>query len=150
MPRRPGVLLLGLDLDDAGVWVRAVQLGAEHVLFLPDAETWLLDRIADAVEGVGPPARTVAVLGGRGGAGASTLACALAVTAARRGLRTVLVDGDPLGGGLDILLGGETAAGLRWPDLMRLTGPGQRCRAGPGAARAQAARHAGLPVLGPR
>ncbi|MFJ4092311.1 septum site-determining protein Ssd [Kitasatospora sp. NPDC089913] len=117
MPRRPGVLLLGLDLDDAGVWVRAVQLGAEHVLFLPDAETWLLDRIADAVEGVGPPARTVAVLGGRGGAGASTLACALAVTAARRGLRTVLVDGDPLGGGLDILLGGETAAGLRWPDL---------------------------------
>ncbi|MFB6889733.1 septum site-determining protein Ssd [Kitasatospora sp. NPDC056327] len=117
LPRRPGVLLLGLDLDDAGIWVRAVQLGAEHVLFLPEAETWLLDRVADAVEGVGAPARTVAVLGGRGGAGASTLACALAVTAARRGLRTALVDGDPLGGGLDILLGGETAAGLRWPDL---------------------------------
>ncbi|WP_380285883.1 septum site-determining protein Ssd [Kitasatospora purpeofusca] len=117
LPRRPGVLLLGTDLDDAGVWVRAVQLGAEHVLFLPDAEAWLLDRVADAAEGVGAPARTVAVLGGRGGAGASTLACALAVTAARRGLRTVLVDGDPLGGGLDILLGGETAAGLRWPDL---------------------------------
>ncbi|WP_327678486.1 septum site-determining protein Ssd [Kitasatospora sp. NBC_00458] len=117
LPRRAGVLLLGLDLDDPGVWVRAVQLGAEHVLFLPDAEAWLLDRIADAVEGVGTPALTVAVIGGRGGAGASTLACALAVTAARRGRRTVLVDGDPLGGGLDLLLGGETAAGLRWPDL---------------------------------
>ncbi|MED7954621.1 septum site-determining protein Ssd [Streptomyces sp. BE303] len=117
LPRRAGVLLLGLDLDDPGVWVRAVQLGAEHVLFLPDAEAWLLDRIADAVEGVGTPALTVAVLGGRGGAGASTLACALAVTAARRGRRTVLVDGDPLGGGLDLLLGSETAAGLRWPDL---------------------------------
>ncbi|MEV6207442.1 septum site-determining protein Ssd [Kitasatospora sp. NPDC051914] len=117
LPRRSGVLLLGLDLDDGSVWVRAVRLGAEHVLFLPDAQAWLLDRIADAAEGVGPPALTVGVLGGRGGAGASTLACALAVTAARNGHRTMLVDADPLGGGLDVLLGGETAEGLRWPDL---------------------------------
>ncbi|AUG78233.1 septum formation initiator [Kitasatospora sp. MMS16-BH015] len=117
LTRRAGVLLLGLDLDDGDVWVRAVQLGAEHVLFLPDAQAWLLDRIADAAEGVGPPALTVAVLGGRGGGGASTLACALAVTAARLGHRTMLIDADPLGGGLDILLGGETAGGLRWPDL---------------------------------
>ncbi|MEU2630968.1 septum site-determining protein Ssd, partial [Kitasatospora sp. NPDC007106] len=117
LPRRAGVLLLGLDLDDGSVWVRAVRLGAEHVLFLPDAQAWLLDRIADAAEGVGPPALTVGVLGGRGGAGASTLACALAVTAARSGHRTMLVDADPLGGGLDVLLGGETAEGLRWPDL---------------------------------
>ena len=29
----------------------------------------------------------------------------------------MLLDGDPLGGGLDVLLGGETARGLRWPDL---------------------------------
>ncbi|GAA2232537.1 MULTISPECIES: septum site-determining protein Ssd [Kitasatospora] len=115
--RRAGVLLLGLDLDDCEVWVRAVRLGAEHVLFLPDAQAWLLDRIADAAEGVGPPALTVAVLGGRGGAGASTLACALAITAARTGHRTMLIDADPLGGGLDVLLGGEGAGGLRWPDL---------------------------------
>jgi len=87
------------------------------VVFLPDGESWLRDRIADATEGVGAQALTVAVLGGRGGAGASTLACALAVTAAREGHRTVLVDGDPLGGGLDVLLGGEAAMGLRWPDL---------------------------------
>ncbi|MGW6913399.1 septum site-determining protein Ssd [Kitasatospora sp. NPDC054939] len=122
LPRRGGVLLLGLDLDDAAVWVRAVRLGAEHVLFLPDAEAWLLDRIADATEGAGASALTVAVLGGRGGAGASTLACALAVTAARTGRRTMLVDGDPLGGGLDILLGGESARGLRWPDLVGARG----------------------------
>ncbi|MFJ5922396.1 septum site-determining protein Ssd [Kitasatospora sp. NPDC092948] len=117
LPRRPGVLLLGLDLDDGEIWVRAVRLGAEHVLFLPDAQPWLLDRIADATEGVGPPALTVAVLGGRGGAGASTLACALAVRAARAGHRTMLIDGDPLGGGLDVLLGAEQTGGLRWPDL---------------------------------
>lgn len=117
LPRRGGVLLIGRDLDDSGVWMRAVGVGADHVLFLPDAEPWLLDRIADVVEGVGAHAMTVAVLGGRGGAGASTLACALAVTAAREGHRTMLVDADPLGGGLDVLLGAESTSGLRWPDL---------------------------------
>ncbi|MFJ6212276.1 septum site-determining protein Ssd [Streptomyces sp. NPDC092296] len=117
LPRRGGVLLIGRDLDDCEVWMRAVGIGADHVLFLPDAESWLLDRIADTAEGVGAHALTVAVVGGRGGAGASTLACALAVTAAREGHRTMLIDGDPLGGGLDVLLGAEGATGLRWPDL---------------------------------
>jgi secretion/DNA translocation related CpaE-like protein len=115
--RRKGVLLVGRDLDDQEVWRRAVDIGADHVLFLPDAESWLVDRIADVAEGVSEPALTIGVVGGRGGAGASTLACALAVTAARDGRRSMLIDGDPLGGGLDILLGAERAGGLRWPDL---------------------------------
>jgi len=115
--RRPGVLLVGRDLDEPGIWRRAVALGAEHVVLLPDGEEWLLDRIADAAEGVGARALTLAVLGGRGGAGASTLACALAVTAAREGRRALLVDADPLGGGVDVLLGAERAAGVRWPEL---------------------------------
>ncbi|NDZ86186.1 septum formation initiator, partial [Streptomyces sp. SID10115] len=98
--RRRGVVLVGRDQDDPGVWQRAVEIGADHVLVLPDGEQWLVDRIADVAEGVGRPALTVGVIGGRGGAGASTLACALAVTAAREGRRTMLVDADPLGGGL--------------------------------------------------
>ncbi|WP_338896893.1 septum site-determining protein Ssd [Streptomyces sp. TG1A-60] len=113
--RRRGVVLVGKDQDDSGVWQRAVEIGADHVLMLPDGEQWLVDRIADVAEGVGRPALTVGVIGGRGGAGASTLACALAVTSARQGRRTLLVDADPLGGGLDVLLGGESAEGLRWP-----------------------------------
>ncbi|MFF5127703.1 septum site-determining protein Ssd [Streptomyces syringium] len=113
--RREGVVLVGRDQDDPGVWQRAVGIGARNVVLLPDGESWLVDRIADAVEGVGRPALTVGVIGGRGGAGASTLACALAVGAARAGRRTMLIDGDPLGGGLDVLLGGEKAEGLRWP-----------------------------------
>lgn len=115
--RRRGVLLVGRDQDDPDVWRRAVEIGADGVLRLPDAENWLIDRIADVAEGVGQQALTVGVLGGRGGAGASTLACALAVSAVRSGTRTMLVDGDPLGGGLDVLLGGECAEGLRWPDF---------------------------------
>ncbi|MFZ3569749.1 septum site-determining protein Ssd [Streptomyces sp. BH097] len=113
--RRHGVILVGRDQDDSGVWRRAVEIGADHVLVLPDGEQWLMDRIADVAEGVGRPALTVGVLGGCGGAGASTLACALAVASARSGRRTLLVDADPLGGGLDVLLGGEAVDGLRWP-----------------------------------
>ncbi|WP_137988532.1 septum site-determining protein Ssd [Streptomyces vilmorinianum] len=118
--RRQGVILVGREsgeLDDPGVWRRAVEIGADCVLRLPDAESWLVDRIADAAEGAGRQALTVGVIGGRGGAGASTLACALALAAARTGRRTLLVDGDPLGGGLDVLLGGERAEGRRWPDF---------------------------------
>lgn len=29
------------DLDNAGVWHEAVQVGASHVMFLPDAHSWL-------------------------------------------------------------------------------------------------------------
>lgn len=117
LPRRSGVVLLGDDLDDASVWETAVRVGAEHVVFLPDAEPWLTERLADAAEGVGAEAAVVAVVGGRGGSGATTLACALAVTAARSGRRALLVDGDPLGGGIDLCFGRETDGGLRWPDL---------------------------------
>lgn len=119
--RRPGVVLVGRDLDDAGVWRRAVVLGAEQVVFLPDAEGWLVDRFADTAEGISS-AVTVCVVGGRGGAGASTLSAALAVTGMRQGSRVLLVDGDPLGGGLDLVLGGEDAVGLRWPELAAARG----------------------------
>ncbi|KAB7847712.1 septum site-determining protein Ssd [Streptomyces mobaraensis] len=115
LPHRENVVLVGREPADPDLWRRAVLVGARNVALLPDEEGWLVDRIADTVEDVDGPALTVGVIGGRGGAGASTLACALAIGAARAGRRTMLVDADPLGGGLDVLLGAERVDGLRWP-----------------------------------
>lgn len=141
LPRRGAVVLLG-DLDDAGVWQRAVEVGAEQVVVLPEAEEALIARLADAAEGGAGEAEVVAVVGGRGGAGATTLACALAVTAARTGRRVLLVDGDPLGGGIDLVFGGEGDRGLRWPDLEATQG-----RVPAGALADALPRMAGLSVL---
>ncbi|HVE97679.1 MAG TPA: septum site-determining protein Ssd [Mycobacteriales bacterium] len=116
VPRRRGVVLVGHDLDDALVWQRAVELGADHVIFLPDAEAWLVGRLADTAQGT-PAGTVVGVVGGRGGAGATTLAVALALTAQRDGHPTFLLDADPVGGGLDVVLGAEDATGARWPDV---------------------------------
>ena len=122
LPRRPGVVLLGEDLDDAGIWRLAVEVGAEHVVFLPDGEAWLVEMLAESVEPSRQTGELVAVVGGRGGAGATTLAAALAVTASRQARRVLLVDADPLGGGIDLVFGGESDAGLRWPDLGAASG----------------------------
>ncbi|GAA2492083.1 septum formation initiator [Winogradskya humida] len=121
LPRRYGVLVVGLNPIDDDVWDLAESLGAEHLALLPEAEPWVVDRITAAIQ---PPAagRAIAVIGGRGGAGASTLAGGLAVTAVRRGLRTLLLDADPLGGGLDLVLGWERLSGLRWPALAEAGG----------------------------
>ena len=114
--RRGGVVLVCLGEPDPAVWRAAVELGAEHVAVLPEAQEWLAQRIRRLLA-ARPPAPVLAVVGGRGGAGASVLAAALALTAADRGLAVTLLDLDPLGGGLDLVLGAEAAPGLRWPDL---------------------------------
>ena len=142
LPRRPGVVLLGDDLDDAGVWQAAVELGAEHVRHLPEDEAWLLTRFGDAAEGPAAEGPLLAVVGGRGGAGATVLAAAIAVTAVRLGRSALLVDGDPFGGGIDLVLGGESERGLRWPELAATRG-----RVPAGALAQALPRVGGLAVL---
>jgi secretion/DNA translocation related CpaE-like protein len=126
LPRRPDVVIAARSGGALDPWQYVRPLGAGHVATLPTAEAWLVDRFA-ASRDTGVPARVVAVLGGRGGAGASVLAAGLAVTAANLGRRVLLVDADPLGGGLDLVLGWEDDSGLRWPELTatsgRLDGP---------------------------
>lgn len=113
--RRREVVLLGRDLGDAD-WQRAVTLGAEHVARLPDAERWLIDRLADCGEGPPVHGSIVAVMSTGGGAGASTFAATLAAVAAED-RSVLLVDLDPSAGGLDVLVGREGVDATRWEDL---------------------------------
>jgi len=129
LPRRANVVLVSHEGGD-DVWPRAVALGADQVCVLPDADSALLDQLAGCAEPGAPAAAQIAVIGGRGGAGASTLAAALAVTGARAGDRVTFVDADPLSGGADLLFAGESAAGARWSDLAEAQGriPGRALR----------------------
>lgn len=113
--RRRDVILVGRHMGDTD-WQRAVTLGAEHVACLPDSERWLIDRIADSGEGPLRHGLVLGIVSSGGGAGASSLAVTLAGLAAQDS-RVLLVDLDPLAGGVDVLLGREAATGARWTDL---------------------------------
>lgn len=88
-------------------------------------------RGADGTEERGP-GPLLGVVGARGGAGASILAAVLARDLLRRGGRpVVLVDGAGASAGIDVGLGIEEVAGVRWPDLLGVRGvvPGEDLRA---------------------
>src|SRR5690606_18363078 len=107
---------------DFSVYPDAMRIGARDVLVLPDAEQQLVALLTESTDHAGEEALVVSVIGGRGGAGASLLAAALALAGHRAGLRTALVDADPLGGGLDILLGAEHVPGSRWEEFSNRQG----------------------------
>ncbi|MGN6782398.1 MAG: septum site-determining protein Ssd [Marmoricola sp.] len=120
-PRRPAVHVLGAGSVPDRAFREAVRLGAETVAELPASADWLVDLLTDAGEKPRRPARTVGVLGGCGGAGATVLACALATRAAQD-RPTLLVDADVLGPGVERVLGEETRTGVRWDALGAATG----------------------------
>ena len=122
LPRRPGVVVVAGGPLAAPAWAAAVELGAERVAVLPDDEAWLAARAAEAVRSPVERGPLVVVGGSCGGAGVSTLATALALSAAQDAGGVLLVDADPWGGGLDLLLGAEDADGLRWPALSGVRG----------------------------
>ena len=97
-------------------WRVAVAVGAQQLAVLPTDERVLLDGVLDLQDSSG--ALVVGCVAATGGAGASTVASALAVAAARQGAATLLIDADPPGGGLDLLFGLEHTPGVRWPDLV--------------------------------
>ncbi len=120
-PRRAQVLLLSTAAGDTDTYRAALELGAERLVVLPDDAAWLTERLLDAADdGLGPGA-VVGVVGGSGGAGATTFACALGQVAARSG-SAVVMDTDHLGPGIDRVLGLEAAGGVRWTDLETTTG----------------------------
>ncbi|WP_141014755.1 septum site-determining protein Ssd [Nocardioides sambongensis] len=105
--------------DDA--FRTALALGARQVVELPVSAGWLVDLLTDLTEQGADRGQVVGVIGGSGGAGATTLACAMGQWAARR-TTAALVDCDPQGPGLDRMLGMERCEGFRWDALCRTTG----------------------------
>ncbi|MFI0374302.1 septum site-determining protein Ssd [Actinomadura sp. 1N219] len=122
LQRRQGVVLVTGDGATPEAYRLAVEVGAQDVAALPDHEDWLINAFAAAGEPEGGWATTLCVVGSRGGAGASVLATALGLAAAGQGLRTLLVDADPFGGGVDLMLGLEEHEGVRWHDLAERRG----------------------------
>lgn len=152
-PRRDGVHVVGRDRCGEQVLRGALALGAETVLELPDAESRLVELLADAADGGGHRARVVGVVGGSGGVGASTLAAALALRAAsahpgprrppRGDLPVLLVDADPMGGGLERVLGLDGEEGTHWGRLAESAG-----RLGSASLRSSLPQAKGVGVLG--
>lgn len=141
LPRRDHVTVLSVAEPETATWAAAVGVGAGRVLRLPGQEAELVGALAEAAESSrddGSRGHAVAVIGGCGGAGASSFAVALAQAATD----ALLVDLDPWGGGLDLLLGSETTPGLRWPDLALQGG-----RLNWSAVRDALPRHRGVSVL---
>lgn len=121
MPRRDGLFLVGTSEPSPPTWMAAIEVGAQRLFVLPAQEAELVRQLSEAAEmgRVAPHrGRVIAVTAGRGGGGASVFAAALAHTAGE----SLLVDLDPCGGGIDLLVGLESAPGLRWPELSAASG----------------------------
>ncbi|APT83876.1 septum site-determining protein Ssd [Corynebacterium aquilae] len=97
----------------------ALTLHARGAYQLPSDNRQLLTDIGALNHRNHQQATIIAVTGGHGGAGTTTLACALARAHATKGPVT-LIDTDPTSGGIDLTLGLENTPGARWEDLYDL------------------------------
>lgn len=119
--RRPRTYVVSHRRVPDEMFRTALELGAEQVVELPSSAAWLTELLADVTEQQPGAGEVIGVIGGSGGAGATTLACALGQWAARSG-ETVVIDCDPQGPGLDRVLGLERTDGFRWDALCQTTG----------------------------
>jgi secretion/DNA translocation related CpaE-like protein len=119
--KRPHVYVVAHQRAPDDLFRTALQLGAEQVVELATSSAWLVELLADLTERRVNRGRVIGVIGGSGGAGATTFACALGQGAARIG-EAVVIDCDPQGPGLDRMLGLERTDGFRWDALCQTTG----------------------------
>ena len=120
-PRRNGMHVVAHGPAGDGLFRSALAAGAADVVELPQADAWLVEVLTDAADGGRRRVGMVGVVAGSGGVGATTFACALGLTAAATG-PAVLVDLDPLGAGVDRVVGldagDDPSAGARWDQLV--------------------------------
>ena len=119
--RRPHVYVVTSRRAPDELFRTALLVGAEQVVEVAGSSAWLVELLADLTERRTARGRVIGVIGGSGGAGATTLACALGQWSARQG-EAVVIDCDPQGPGLDRMLGLERTDGFRWDALCQTTG----------------------------
>ncbi|THJ68414.1 hypothetical protein E8P82_00390 [Arthrobacter echini] len=121
LPGQHEVIVVGSAEDEARAWACAAALASSRVVILPQGAGWLAEhlgrRLAPAATG-----SVVGLLGAVGGCGVSTLAAWCARFSAQHRRPTLLVDGQPHAGGLELALGIEDRAGVRWHDLDDIRG----------------------------
>ncbi len=120
-PRRPGVQVVAWSPAPTGTFRDALIVGAERVVELPVGAELIAELLTDLEEVGRGEGVLVGVVGGSGGAGATTLACGLGQVASARG-PTLVVDLDPLGPGCDRVLALDDAPGVRWDSLGTASG----------------------------
>jgi secretion/DNA translocation related CpaE-like protein len=121
VPARPGLIVVTRAIDEADAWRRLVNVGAEHIVELPLGAPWLYERFGRSLDSE-PASDLIVVVGAAGGSGCSSLAAALARHHNETSGAGVLVDLDPSGGGIDLMLGAETSQGARWDELAGIGG----------------------------
>lgn len=119
--RRAGVHVVAWGEVPDELFRHALAVGAENVAALPRSGAWVTETLTDLGERARREGSVVGVLGGSGGAGATTFACALGQVAARNG-PAVVIDADPLGPGVDRVLGLDQTPGVRWDVLCDTSG----------------------------
>jgi secretion/DNA translocation related CpaE-like protein len=141
LQRRGRIFVVSRAEPGPADWPVLIAVGAQRVLAMPGEEAELVSALSEAADSGRDPQRrgaVLAVIGARGGAGASVFATALAHAAPQ----PLLVDLDPWGGGIELVVGSEGETGLRWSDLALQGG-----RIGWSALQAALPAHRGIAVL---
>lgn len=120
-PRRSGVHLVTLDECPDQLYRAALACAAESVRCLPAGTESLISDLTDCGDGGRPAGVVIGVVGGAGGVGATVFAVALGEVLAES-TDVLLVDADPLGAGIDRVLGIEAVEGVRWDGLVQAAG----------------------------
>lgn len=135
----PEVLLVGVDApldqlsatrdvivvaaadEEARVWGKAARLASSRVVIVPQGGGWLAEHLGRRLH-PGTGGSVIGFTGVSGGCGVSSFAFWCARTLSAEGHRTLLVDGHPAGGGLEVSIGWEEHPGVRWEDLEGIRG----------------------------
>ena len=123
LPKRERVVVVAHSGAVDTVWREAMSVGAAHVAQLPEDEDWVADQLAQIAIEKGRKGVVAAFIGGSGGVGCSSFVAACGSAAVQVGESPVVVDLDPTGCGLDLILGSdEPQSGVRWAELYRVSG----------------------------